>query len=87
MRQLRGQRGSWPTTRGMEMMDYRTALMETLFRKYTDMDRKQYFWYCRNDISRFADGNPDKALYGHLPPVGQEFYRELFERLEAFWES
>ena len=66
-------------------MDYRTALMEMLFRKYSEMEKEHYFWYCRNDVGRFADGDPDRDLYHFLPPVGQEFYKELFERLEAHW--
>ena len=71
----------------METVSFRTALMEKLFQHYSKMERAHYRWAARLDIGRFADGNPSEDLFEYLPNVGEEFYKELYERLEEHFSE
>ena len=71
----------------METVTFRTALMEKMFRHYSKMEPEHYRWAARLDIGRFADGDTSEDLFEYLPNVGEEFYKELYERLEEHFSE
>ena len=71
----------------METVTFRTALMEKMFRHYSKMKPEHYRWAARLDIENFANGDTCEDLFEYLPNVGEEFYKELYERLEEHFSE